>query len=747
MKLLVIGQNSEPLRSLLERASYALEDVTYLPLFTVKPPKVSMVLIREQRPRIIKALAKYKKHTILGIGGDVLKAVLDSGGQSSVTDYRGRGLTFEGTRRKVFMTYDPLSILKNPENGVLILEDLRRLTWKKESWPTNRFPTGKVLGLDTEYTEHDVLDVSLSGTTVARCVSPTDKGSLRRVFAIPKIVGHSIGGDVTSLIKLGCKRNDWAQGLNLHDSFITSRMADENRGRGNYNVESMLLSKHNIESWKHKTEAYHLYDPLQWPEDLRRERCNLDAWGGLHVYQDWEKEAKGPVQLQTQFALTLERMKLAGAYVDIPAFDAWTKTVAAQHKHELDILTKIAMKRGMREFSPTKPNDIRELFFKRLKLPVDDYTKTGLPAVTKGFLSRYKDTIPEVASVLQFRKTDKLFTTYVQGIRKKVVTSDLGSYIPVRVGAMGTRTGRRASDKPNMQNWTKSARAMIFSRWNKGLILDNDFSKLEIMLLAYESEDWELFDYFDKEANGYIAIGTKLFGKTVEADTPEYRQVKAVVLGVNYNLQTYGLARQLWDLHGIRLSKDYEIHEEKVGEIRQRYLRMFPRVVAYQKERVRELHKYGSCLGWFGHLRRLPIPEQPPRSEGKIAFKQWRRHVAHLENEAINFKIQNAASYVTGTAMLDTERLLLSEYKFSYTDYHRALAEGRSRELNMPLLIGEVHDDLVYDTPGKDKKKAQAIIHEGMTGLVTLKKMKPEFDIQLKVDQKSSLHWGSKDGS
>ena len=705
-----------------------------------------MVLIREQRARIIKTLSKYPKHTILGIGGDVLKAVLDSGGQSSVTDYRGRGLTFEGTRRKVFMTYDPMSAAKNPEHGALIMEDLNRLQWKKEPWPINKFPSGKLLGLDTEYTDADVLDISIASTSHARCISPTDKGALKHIFGVKEIVGHSIGGDVTSLIKLGCQRQDWAQGLNLKDSFITARMANENRGRGNYNVESMVLSKHHIESWKHKTEAFHLYDPLQWPEDLRQERCNLDAWAGLHVYHDWKDEAKGPVSLQVQFSLTLERMKLAGAYVDVPAFDQWTKIVEKQHKHELDTLTKIAMRRGMREFSPTKPNDIRELFFKKMKLPVDDYTKTGLPAVTKGFLNRHKDTIPEVASVLQFRKTDKLLTTYVQGVRKKLIINAHGAYIPVRVGAMGTRTGRRASDKPNMQNWPKAARAMIFSRWPKGLILDNDFSKLEVILIAWEAEDWELMDFFTTHKNGYISIGTKLFGKTVEEGTKEYTQVKSLVLGINYNMSAFGLARQLWDNHGVRLSKEYERHEELVGELRNKYTRMFPRLIAYQKERVRELHKYGSCLGWFGHVRRLPLPEQPPRSEGNEAFKQWRRHVAHLENEAINFRIQNAASYVTGTAMLDTERLLLSEYKFSYTDYHRALAEGRSRELNMPLLIGEIHDDLVYDTPRKEMKKAQALIKEGMTSLVTLKKLKPDFEAPMRVDQKSSIHWGTKTG-
>lgn len=672
----------------------------------------------------------------------MLKAIRDAGGNSSVTDYRGRPLTFEGSARLVYVTYDPQSVAKKPENERLILEDMKRLLWKKEPWPLNKFPTGALLGLDTEYTSDAVLDISIASKTHARCVRPTDKSALKRIFRIPEIVGHSIGGDVTSLIKLGCKRQDWAQGLNVRDSFITARMADEMRGMGNYNVESMLLAKHNVESWKHKTEAYHEYDPLQWPTDLRQERCNLDAWGGLHVYHDFKDESKGPVQLQIQFSLTLERIRLAGMYVDLPAMDIWTKAVEKQHAHELDVLTKIAMRKGMRTFVPSKPNDIRELFFKKMKLPVGDYTKTGLPAVTKSFLNRHKAAVPEVAAVLQFRKTDKMFTTYAQGLRAKIVTVGKDSVIPVRVGAMGTRTGRRASSRPNMQNLGKDARAIFFSRWKHGKVLSNDFSKLEIITIAWIAEDEALMEYFTTKPNGYVAIGEKLFGRKVEPGTPAYVQVKSVVLGVNYCMSAFGLARQLWDLHQVRLSKSYEDHEEKVADLRAQYLRMFPQLVAYQKERVRELHTYGSIKGWFGHLRRLPLPREPDRSEGKDAYKHWRRHVGHLEREAVNFPVQNAASYITGTAMLDLEAALLKEHKISYVEFHKALADGRSRELEMPLIVGEIHDDIVLDCPGHLVKKTQAIVKDCMESLRTLRKMKPEFDATITIGQSANSHWG-----
>ena len=166
--------------------------------------------------------------------------------------------------------------------------------------------------------------------------------------------------------------------------------------------------------------------------------------------------------------------------------------------------------------------------------------------------------------------------------------------------------------------------------------------------------------------------------------------------------------------------------------------------MAYQRERVHEVHRYGSAMGWFGHIRRLHIPEQPARSEGTFAYKLWRRHVAHLENEAINFRIQNAASYVTGLAMLDCESDILQHYGLRHVNYHAALANNKSLELKMPLLIGEVHDDLVFDCPKKEVRNAQRLIKDAMTGLVSLRKLKPEFDITVNVSQSAGSHWGTK---
>jgi DNA polymerase I-like protein with 3'-5' exonuclease and polymerase domains len=696
-------------------------------------------------------MKKHPASTFLGLGSTALKMFLDSG-VAKIAQHRGRVITVDG-KLKAWITYDPASIGHgNTEHELLILEDLTRFSLPLLKWPKKAYPDANYVGMDTEYApDGTILDVAVSDRCCAHRLSPNVPGPLKRLWSVQDLVGHSVAGDFTNLVRLGCRRNDWAQGKNIHDSFIISRMVDENRGRGNYTVDAMLLSRHNVQGWKHKTTAYSETDARIWPADLRKERCRLDAWASYIVADDLKDKIRAEAleqatDLQTQISLSMERIRLARAYVDMPAYEAWAATVRKDHQVQKEIVTKMAWKRGMKEFSPTKPADVRTLFYTKMRLPIEYRTPKGLPAVTKSFLYRYRHEIPEVNEVCKFRSLDKTLTTYVTGIKDKILTTGTSSTIPFRLGVMGTRTGRRASDKPNAQNWPKAARAIICSRWRGGRILSNDFSKLEIILLAYEAQDEELMHYFTTEKNGYITIGTKLFGKTVDEGTSEYRQIKAVVLGVNYNLQSFGLARQLWDLHNVRLSSDYGSHTAAVDAIRTKYLHMFPKIVAYQQERVQEVRQYGSVLCWFGHFRRLPLPEEPPHSEGTDAWKQWRKHVAHLENEAINARIQNAASYVTGLAVLDVESAFLDRAGLSHVDYHQALAEGRSHELHLPMIINEVHDDIVVDCPKKEVKPAQRIIKDCMEESETLRKLMPEFTAPLRIGQKAGVHWGEANG-
>lgn len=248
-----------------------------------------------------------------------------------------------------------------------------------------------------------------------------------------------------------------------------------------------------------------------------------------------------------------------------------------------------------------------------------------------------------------------------------------------------------------------------------------------------------MVDYFLNKPNGYVQIARDLFGKDVQEDTPDYRTVKSIVLGTNYGMSPTKLAEDLWVRAGVHLSEDYEEHIRQTEDLYRRYMRLFPRLREYIDACAHEALTTGKVVMALGYERRLPLSPAPPRSERR-AWYTWKRLRKHVMNEAANCRAQHLASLITGSAMIDVEERLLQQHGLSYTDYHAALM--RREWPSMPLLINEVHDDLVYDVPRERRKENLALIRETMQELPTLRRLLPDLGDIIRVEQKTGPAWG-----
>jgi DNA polymerase I-like protein with 3'-5' exonuclease and polymerase domains len=146
----------------------------------------------------------------------------------------------------------------------------------------------------------------------------------------------------------------------------------------------------------------------------------------------------------------------------------------------------------------------------------------------------------------------------------------------------------------------------------------------------------------------------------------------------------------------------------------------------------------------LGQCRRLPLPDEPPRSE-KAAYRIWMKYKAHVINQAINYPIQSLASYVTGCALVDLEKAFLSNWKWSYLDFQTALMEKKWPHI--PLLCIEVHDDLVQDIPKGMEQKTREITHAIMHKPPSLFAALPalwDSNVNLTVDTNIGPCWGLK---
>jgi len=740
--------------SIAKHHGYEDRDIWFFDAVACGGRKPTTNQLRACRPFLVHFINRHKPRHILAFGDVALRYVTDNSAIKNITAHRGVPFMTPGcehVRSIVYGTYDPESIIDGAFfNGARIEEDVRRTLegtrgLPRLSEPTRGLSISSKVGVDTEFMpDGRVITIAASNTVNAAVADVSSRAESKRILGTidgsSVFIGHQVSVDLDSVLRLvrefslkSRKLETWLQGKNILDTLALARMVDENRPKGGYKLEVLLRSNHRVDGWKDDNESRDLSNPELWDKDYRLARCRLDAWATACLGEELSPIAAGPVEFTHRIIQTLRRIFHAGAYVDLDYAKGLTSGFykeASKAKHKL---LAHASQAGMTEFEPTNDNHIRELLFDRMGITSTEKTKTGQRSVNKTFLKTYQHE-DVVKTLLEFNTHDKRHSTYGAGLAEKfLATSDpRRGLLRIRINPLGARTGRRASDKPNTQNWPKDVRKIIVSRFPGGCISDNDYSKLEVVLFAWTAKEWKLLEFFLDEGNGYIKVGRELFGKEVKEDTDDYRTVKSIVLGIQYGMGAYKLAYQLWNNVGVKFSSDWEEHVEQAARLRQRYLDKFPGIPRYIWNQKRALLRDQAVRSLTGRVRHLPCP-----------FAEETPGFGHLLNQAINFPIQSLASDVTGSAMVDVEAALLEKYKLTYEEYHWRLMEGTVPD--MPLLINEVHDDLVYDMPPKGLTDNLEMINEIMADVPTLRELVPEFDVPLRTGQKAGSRWGLDD--
>ena len=454
-----------------------------------------------------------------------------------------------------------------------------------------------------------------------------------------------------------------------------------------------------------------------------------------------------------QIAMSLHRVGLAGAAVNRSTYSTLGKEWTQESKKLGDQLTRYALRKGMTQFTPTNDEHVREVIYQKLGYPVIVRTEEdNLPAVNKPTLLRLMKEEGEsgfIKSFIEFNGYDKLLSTWIGKDdgkkRKRKSVGELIVPVPGRddlgllhfwIFPLRARTGRRASggtedgdpEGRNAQNWPKKAKQMIVSRWRKGKLAVNDFSKLEVVIMGWRAKDDKLLDYFLNGA-GYIGVAKEFWNQDVENDTPLYKATKCIVLGLNYNMKVWKLANDLWYRNDFKFSEDWDKHVKETAKARKRYLRMFPGLARYIKDRIGEVREDQRVVSPSGRVRHLP--HHGPESEG-----YW-----HVENSAVNQPIQSFASDATGSAIVDYEEALLKEHKLSYREWHESLIK-HPWDLPCSPVFNEVHDELDQDLHPSTGKRDLEILRDCMENVRSLKKLVPDFNIKLKVDTQIVPTWG-----
>ena len=192
---------------------------------------------------------------------------------------------------------------------------------------------------------------------------------------------------------------------------------------------------------------------------------------------------------------------------------------------------------------------LAEYLYGTLKLP-DNHNGS----VDKDALKELANEYEGVKILLEYRKLTKLKSTYIEPLPQKVWDD---GYLHGEINQMGTKTGRLASENPNLQNIPPQARKIFVAPEGK-LYMSCDFSKMEIFIACELSGDPNLYDALHSGADVYSVIASKSYGLPIEqcGDGTVYRKhAKTALLGCMYGALPFTIAKQV----GVSVEEGKEI--------------------------------------------------------------------------------------------------------------------------------------------------------------------------------------------
>ena len=348
------------------------------------------------------------------------------------------------------------------------------------------------------------------------------------------------------------------------------------------------------------------------------------------------------------------------------------------------------------EFNINSPKQLGVVLFEELGLKSGKKTKSGY-STGQEVLESLALEHPIIPLIMEYRQNTKLKSTYIDGMLNVINPQTKRVYTCFNQTV--TATGRLSSTEPNLQNIPvrtelgKLIRKAFVPADDDHILVDADYSQIELRVLAHMSQDENMCKAFNEDSDIHTITAAQVNGIPPEMVTPQMRSsAKAVNFGIVYGISDFGLARDL----GIPV---YEAKKYIAS-----YFKQYPGVENFAKELVAKAKEKGYAETLLGRRRYLPELTSP-----KYMIRQFGERVA------MNMPIQGTAADIIKLAMIRVnEELKKGNYKSK--------------------LILQVHDELLIDTHKSEQEKVTKLLTECMQNAF-------ELAVPLKVDVHAAESW------
>ena len=347
---------------------------------------------------------------------------------------------------------------------------------------------------------------------------------------------------------------------------------------------------------------------------------------------------------------------------------------------EVRRLEKEIWKLAGSEFNVNSPTQLAEILFDKLNLqPNARRGKAKARSTAADILEELSAQHPLPAKIIEYREIAKLKSTYVDAL-PKLIHPETGR-LHTSFSQTGTATGRLSSSDPNLQNIPirselgREIRAAFVAEKGK-ILLSADYSQIELRIMAHFSKDPVLVEAFRNGEDIHARTAQEVFGVGPLAQTAEHRRAaKAINFGIIYGLSPFGLAQQLG------------IEQKEAAKFINAYFTRYRGVKEYLDNILAETRKTGVAKTLFGRIRPIPEINSPQMQLRNFA-----------ERTALNSPLQGTAADLIKMAMISIDRRLAEE-KFE------------------AKMILQVHDELLFEAPTKERAKLEKLVQEEMEGV------------------------------
>jgi DNA polymerase-1 len=228
---------------------------------------------------------------------------------------------------------------------------------------------------------------------------------------------------------------------------------------------------------------------------------------------------------------------------------------------------------------------------------------------------------------------------------------------------------------------------------NDYVIIDADYSQIELRLLAHISNDANMIRAFREGVDVHTSTAATVFGVAESAVTSELRKrAKAVNFGIMYGIGAFSL------------SDDIGVSRAEAQDYIDQYLAGYPGIDAYLKNTIQQAYEDAYVTTLFGRRRYIPELKASNGMQRKFG-----------ERVAMNSPIQGTAADIIKLAMIRTHEML-----------EKSGLDAR--------LILQVHDELLLVAHRSCAAEAETLLRDAMENAVS-------YSVPLTVDIHTGNTW------